>query len=70
MSTNKYNIDTLTKLQKNAVRITCSVNPFSHTDGSYKELGLLKVTEIYYFWWDNSCSDIIIKCYPNSLMNI
>ena len=48
-STNKYNIDTLTKLQKKAVRIICSVKPFSHTDGLYKELGLLKVTDIYHF---------------------
>ena len=39
-------------------------------DGLYNELGLLKVTEIYYFGWDNSCSDIIIKCYPNSLTSI
>ena len=48
-STYKYNIDTLTKLQKKAVWIICSVKPFSHTDGLYKELGLLKVTEIYHF---------------------
>ena len=64
-STYKYNIDRLTKLQKNAARSICSVKPYSHTDGLYKELGLVKVTEIYKFWWDNSCSDIIIKCYPN-----
>ena len=42
--TYEYNIDTLTKLQKKAVKIICSVKPFSHTDGLYKELGLLKVT--------------------------
>ena len=48
-STYKYNIDTLTKLQKKAVRIIRSVKPFSHTDGLYKELGLLKVAEIYHF---------------------
>ena len=48
-STYKYNIDTLTKFQKKAVKIICSVKPFSHTDGLYKELGLLKVTDIYHF---------------------
>ena len=48
-STYKYNIDTLTKLQKKAVRLICFVKPFSHTDGIYKELGLLNVTEIYHF---------------------
>ena len=48
-STYKYNIDTLTKLQKKAVRIICSVKPFSHTDCLYKELELLQVTEIYHF---------------------
>ena len=48
-STYKYSIDTLAKLQKKAVRIICSVKPFSHTDGLYKELWLLKVTEIYHF---------------------
>ena len=39
----------MTKLQKKAVRMICSVKPFSQPDGLYNELGLLKVTEIYYF---------------------
>ena len=63
-STYKYNIDTLTKLQKKAVRIICSVKPFSHTDGLYKELGLLKVTEIYHFLVGQFMLDIITKILP------
>ena len=67
-STYKYSIDTLTKLQKKAVRLICSVKPFSHTDGLYKELGLLKVTEIYHFLVGQFM--FRYQCYPNSLMNI
>ena len=48
-STFKYNINTLNKLQKRAIRIICSAKPNSHTEGLYKELGLLKVAEIYHF---------------------
>ena len=48
-STFKYNINTLNKLQKRAIRIICSAKPYSHTEGLYKELGLLKVAEIYHF---------------------
>ena len=45
----KYNINTLNKLQKRAIRMICSAKPYSHTEGLYKELGLLKVAEIYHF---------------------
>ena len=47
-STFKY-INTLNKLQKRAIRIICSAKPYSHTEGLYGELGLLKVAEIYHF---------------------
>ena len=48
-STFKYNINTLNKLQKTAIRIIFSSKPYSHTEGLYRELGLLKVAEIYHF---------------------
>ena len=48
-STFKYNINILNKLQKRAIRIICSAKPYSHTVGLYRELGLLKVAEIYHF---------------------
>ena len=46
-STYEHNIAALTKLQKKLSEKY--VKPFSHTDGLYKELGLLEVTEICYF---------------------
>ena len=48
-STFKYNLNALSKLQKKAIRIVCSMKPYSHTEGLYRELGLLKVTEICHF---------------------
>ena len=48
-STFKYNLNALSKLQKKAIRIICSMKPYSHTEGLYRELGLLEVTEIYHF---------------------
>ena len=47
-STFKYNLKILSKLKK-TIRIICSEKPYSHTEGLYRELGLLKVTEIYRF---------------------
>ena len=48
-STFKYNLNALSKLQKKAIRIICSMKPYSHTEGLYREVGLLKVTDIYHF---------------------
>ena len=39
----------MNKLQKRAIRIICSAKPYSHTEGLYREPGLLKVAEIYHF---------------------
>ena len=46
-STYQYNIDTLKKIQKKAVRIICSANPFSHTEKLYDELKILTIRDIY-----------------------
>ena len=45
-STYQYNIDTLEKLQKKAVRIICSANPYYHTGKLYDELKNLKIRYI------------------------
>ena len=37
---------------KKVIRIICSAKPSSHTEGVYRELELLKVTEIYHFLRD------------------